>query len=121
MAAVKDDTAGILEWRVEQSDDWSNQLTFTSAGVAMDLSTYTWLCQIRDTRGGTVLATSSGGSPTISISTGSAASGIITVTVADTVTATISAGYHWWLLKGTVSGVTRTYVKGPLVVGDEDG
>lgn len=120
--AVKDDTAGILEWRVEQSDDWTTTATFTtSAGAAIDLSSYTWLCQVRDTRGGTVLATSAAPTSNITIGTGSAASGIITVTIADTVTSGISAGYHWWLLKGTVSGLTRTYLKGPLFVVDEDG
>lgn len=86
-----------------------------NAGTPVNLGGYTAQMQVRDRAGGTVWASSTGGSPTLTLTLGGVAG---TIDVVGTVTQTTPAvGY--WDLQVTVSQAVTTLICGTFTVVQE--
>lgn len=98
---------------VVRGDAWSEAFTFSQSGSALNLSGWTWLAQLRRERdhGSELLAT-------LTVGTGSASSGTISVSATSAQLA-LDPGTYWWELQRTNSGNERTYVTGSFVVDNE--
>ena len=95
---------------VVQGDSFSESLTFKQPTV-LNLTTYTFLAQVRRERDAAseLLAT-------FSVGTASAATGVITLSLTATQTAGMDPGRYWWELQWTVGSSVRTGVSGEFVV-----
>ena len=109
MLAEIRNVAPIVPWTVQRGDDWVYPVTKTNSPVSM--SGWTWLGQIRAAEGRAETLTA-----TFDQDVSAASSGTVTFSVSDTVTDAITAGTYWYELQVTKSGVTTTFVRGPLTV-----
>jgi hypothetical protein len=101
---------GSLQWAVVIGDDVAVTLTFVDAdSVAIDLSGRTYACSIYDaTDLSTVVASAT-------VGTGSAASGILTLSISDAVTGVLeSATRYRWKLVETNGSAVATLLDGPF-------
>ncbi|KKN51475.1 hypothetical protein LCGC14_0622160 [marine sediment metagenome] len=93
---------------IEQGATFSKVVTYRdSAGDLVDLTSYTLRMTIRNKVGGTVIATSTGGTPTITLTNGGVA-GTITITITGANTTTLNfvrAVYDLEIVLGAV--ITR--------------
>ena len=89
---------------VTRGDAWSEAFTFSQSGATLNLSTWTWVAQIRRERdhGSELVAT-------MTVGTGSAASGTISISVTSAQT-TVDPGTYWWSIKRTNAGNQRTFI-----------
>lgn len=86
-----------------------------SSGAAVDLTGYTAQMQVRDRAGGAVWASSTGGSPTLTMSLGGVAG---TIDVSGTVSqASPAVGY--WDLQVTINSAVTTLIGGTFTVVSE--
>lgn len=110
MTALADYGAKRYPVRVNAEDAWSESFTFSQSGSALNLSTWTWLAQIRRERdhGSELIAT-------MTVGTGSAATGTISVSVTSAQTS-VDPGTYWWVLKRTDPGNERTFILDTFIV-----
>ena len=104
-------TPATLDLTVVQGDSFAESLTFSQSGSALNLSTYTALAQVRAERSATsaLLAT-------FTVGTGSAASGVLALSLSAATIAGLDPGRYWWELQWTVGSSVRTMVGGEFVV-----
>jgi hypothetical protein len=95
-----------------QGDDWSTELTVADAGGdPIDMTGYTFLAQARTAPGAATVAF------TFTVDTTDAATGILVLTVADTVTDDLEPGRYFWDLQWTDgAGAVRTILAGIVTV-----
>lgn len=94
---------------IYQGDTYSHTVTFQDGtGAALDVSGVTFTASIETTAGA---ATAS-----FTVGTGSAASGIITLSLSSSTTGGITAGDYVWDLQGVSGGATTTYLAGRVRV-----
>lgn len=100
------------DFKVYQGNTWSRTLTYkNSAGVAVDLSTYSATFTVKDRRGGTTILTLTEASG-ITLN----ASGQIIIAMTDTQTDTLFAPECEYELKLTLAGVDTYICEGKLLV-----
>jgi hypothetical protein len=109
MAETIDLRPGRLDYRVRRGDDFADTVTIKEGSplAAVDVSARTYTAQVRRTTEGAVVAT-------MTISMTAAASGQVTYSIDDTVTATMLGDYVWDLQQA--SPAIRTLLGGKFKV-----
>lgn len=110
-------TPAVLNYRITAGDDFADTVTIKEGepSAAVDVSARTFTAQVRRPRGD---ARGDGTAIQMVIATGSAASGIIGYSLADTVTDDMS-GTYVWDFQQSVGGAVRTLMGGTFsVIGD---
>jgi hypothetical protein len=97
-----------LGYKITRGDDFADPITFTEDGDPIDVSARTYTAQIRRTTEGEVEAT-------MSVDMTDAATGVIVLTLADSITEDMDGSYVWDLEQDT-AGVLRTILAGPFEV-----
>jgi hypothetical protein len=105
---------GKLNYVMTRGDDFAAQLTIQEGSplAPVDVSSRTYTAQVRTTADATTVAA------TFSVDMTDAATGIIVLRLADTVTNDLGGAYVWDLQQDT-SGVIRTLVGGSFNVVDD--
>jgi len=102
---------GETDFDVIRGDTFRQQLTFLdAAGAALDVSTYTFSGQVRTDPDDTVVL----GAFTFDAT--AAATGIVTVTLSATVTATLAGPFVHYDIQYTAAGIVTTAPRGRLKV-----
>ena len=96
---------------VTQGDSFSESVTFSQSGAALNLSTYTHRAQIRAERSSDAALLA-----TMTVGTGSASSGVLSFSLTATQTAALDPGRYWWEYEWTVGSTVRTMLSGEFVV-----
>ena len=99
-----------LDYRLVRGDDFADTVTIKegSPAAAVDVSARTYTAQVRRTADGAVVAS-------MTIGMGSAATGIVVYSIADTLVATMSGEYVWDFQQNT-GGSIRTLMGGKFIV-----
>ena len=103
-----------LDLTIVTGDSFAESVTFSQSGSALNLSTYTALAQVRAEKSAssTLLAT-------MTVGTGSAATGTWALSLSAATTAALDPGRYWWELQWTVGSSVRTVVGGQFTVVDQ--
>jgi hypothetical protein len=107
-------TPATLDLTVVQGDSFAESLTFSQSGSAINLSTYTALAQVRAEK-----SSSSSLLATMTVGTGSAATGTWALSLSAATTAALNPGRYWWELQWTVSSSVRSVVGGSFTIVDQ--
>lgn len=105
---------GRLDFTVVQGDSFSDSVTFSQSGSALNLSTYSFRAQVRAER-----SASSSLLATFTVGTGSASTGVIALSLTAATTADLQPGRYWWELEWTVGSTVRTMLGGEFTVLDQ--
>lgn len=93
-----------------RGDDFADEISFVDENEApIDVSARTYTAQIRTTTEATAVTA------TFSVDMTAAATGVIVLRLADTITDDLLGGYVWDLQQDT-AGVIRTIMAGPFIV-----
>ncbi len=99
-----------LQWNITRGDDVTLTLTFVdSNSAAINLTGRTYA--------GSVLTQSFAAAQTISVSTAQAATGVLVLTMSDTITTALTEPGYLWKLVETNGATTTTLLDGPMSVG----
>lgn len=104
-------TPATLDLTVVQGDSFAESLTFSQSGSALNLSTYTGLAQVR-----AEASADSALLATFTVGTGSAATGVWSLSLSAATTAAIDPGRYRWELQWTVGSSVRTVLGGYFTV-----
>lgn len=107
-------TPASLDLTVVRGDSFAESFTFSQSGSALNLSTYTFRAQVRAERSAdaTLLAS-------FTVGTGSAASGVVSLSLNTATTVALDPGRYWWEFEWTVGSTVRTMLGGEFVVVDQ--
>jgi hypothetical protein len=113
--------AGVYNTVIEKGATFELTVTYKDAsGAAVDLSGWTVRMQVRETPGSaSTILTSTGGSPTITITGNSA--GIISASISATNTAALTpaTAYYDIEVQNNSSGIVRRVLQGRIVISPE--
>lgn len=112
--------AGTYNTTIEKGATFELTVTYNdSAGVPVNLTTWTVRMQVRETPGSdTAILTSEGGSPTIVLTKNS--TGVISATVSATNTAALTPSTAFYDIEAqTSAGVVRRVLQGRIIISPE--
>ena len=100
-----------LDLAVVQGDSFAESFTFGQSGSPLNLSTYTFLAQVRRER-----SASSDLLATFTVGTASASTGVISLSLTAAQVAGLNPGRYCWELQWTVGSTVRSVVAGEFTV-----
>lgn len=103
-----------LDLTIVSGDSFSESVTFSRSGAALNLSTYSHRAEVRSERSSAAALLA-----TMTVGTGSASTGVIAFSLTANQTAALDPGRYWWEYEWTVGSTVRTMLGGEFVVLDQ--